>query len=80
MEFPNLLKKTKNAMCLVICNFIACVWYNRDGMEYIEEIVISRTLKKKRFIMNLLKDKAKDILCKKYCEISREKLNSFKYI
>ena len=80
LEFPNLPKKTKNAMCLVICNFIACVWYNRDDIECIEEIVISRTLKEKRFIMNLLKDKAKDILCKKYCEISREKLNSFKYI
>ena len=67
-------------MCIIICNFIACIWYNRDDIEYIEEIVISRVLKEKVFIMNLLKDKAKDVLCKRYCDINREKLNSFRQI
>ena len=66
-------------MCLIICNFIATIWYNRENIDSIEEIIISRTLKEKEFIMSILKEKARDVLCKRYCEINRIKLNSFKY-
>ena len=79
LEFPNLPKKIRSTLCLIICNFIATIWYNRENIDSIEEIIISRTLKEKEFIMSILKEKARDVLCKRYCEINRIKLNSFKY-
>ena len=30
LEFPNVSKKIRNTMCIIICNFIASVWYSRD--------------------------------------------------
>ena len=77
LELPNIQRKVKNVMCIIICNFIACIWYNRENLEFIKEKVVAKIWKEKKFVMVLLKDKSKDILCKRYCEIDIEKLNSF---
>ena len=78
LELPRVQRRTKNVLCIIICNFITCIWNNRDNLDFIEDKIIIKVWNERNFLMKLLKGKEKEILCKRYCEVSFEKLNSLR--
>ena len=76
LELPNVQRKAKNAMKLVVCSYVSCIWKNRENLEFIEEKFRAGVYSEKKFIMVMLKGKAKDLLCKKYCEIDLDILSN----
>ena len=78
LELPNIQKKKKNAMKIVICNFITCIWNNRENLEFIEEKFKAKIYNEKEFIKVMLKEKTKEIFCKKYYEMEKGNLNSMR--
>ena len=76
LELPNVQRKAKNAMKLVVCSYVSCIWKNRENLEFIEEKFRAGVYSEKKFIIVMLKGKAKDLLCKKYCEIDLDILSN----
>ena len=78
LEIPNIQKKNRNSIMIIIANFITCTWFNRETPEFMEEKIISKVIREKEFLLTLLKEKANRILSKKYCDLTWTVLESFR--
>ena len=75
LDFPKVSKDIQNTLCIIICSYIYCVWYNRDKQEI--EIVRFKTklIKVQKSHMLIYKDKAKDLFTENYCYMRLNVLN-----
>ena len=70
LDLPKVNVKVKNTLCIVICNYITNVWFNRDKNEYLLENLKAKIIRDQKIKIMILKDKAKNVFTENYCNIN----------
>ena len=48
LDFPCVSKRMVNTLSVIVCNYLACIWFNRENMEFIEKKAQSKGYKGKK--------------------------------
>ena len=64
-----------NTLTVIMCCYISCIWLNRDNLEFIDKKLKAKIIRERNFLKYLLKEKAKNIFCDKFCDIRLEQMN-----
>ena len=75
LDIPKIDKRNRNSLCIIITSYISTVWFNRNDLAYIQNIVRAKIIKGQRFHMKLLGNKAKKIFSDNYCNMDIRILN-----
>ena len=67
LDLPKVNKKVKNTLCIIMCSFISCTWYNRNSIDILESILKAKIIRDQKLNMKILQDQAKDIFTSNYC-------------
>ena len=77
LDIPKIEKRNMNSLCIIVSCYITSVWYNRENMEFIKNIVKACLIKEQRFHKRLIGGKAKKVFSENYCNLDMRILNSF---
>ena len=75
LDFPFINRKMVNTLSVVVCNYISCIWLNRDDLEYIDKKLKAKIIKERNLIKYILKEKARQKFCDRYCDIGFREMN-----
>ena len=77
LEFPKVTKDIQNTLCVIICSYISCVWYNREESHLEIYRLKAKIIKVQRDHMVIYKDRAKILFTENYCDMNRDILQRF---
>ena len=66
LELPKIDIRSKNTLCIIICSFIACVWFERNNLEQLIYTLKAKIIKDQKLNLMILKQKAKKIFSENY--------------
>ena len=78
LELPKIDNRSKNTLCIIICTFIACVWFERNNLEQLIYILKAKIIKDQKLNLMILKQKAKKIFSENYCNPNIEFIHSLR--
>ena len=67
-DIPKVNIRNKNTLCIILSNYIACVWFNRNNLENIIYVFRARLIKEQKLNIRILGKKANKIFSNNYCE------------
>ena len=76
LDFPYVNRKMVNTLSVIICNYLACIWFNRENMDYIDKILKAKIVRERNFLRYLLREKFEQIFCGRYCDIELNQMNN----
>ena len=75
LDIPKVDKRNVHSLCIIISCYISAVWFHRNNMEYIKNVVKAKLISEQRFHMKLLGIKAQKIFSDNYCYLDMHILN-----
>ena len=75
LDFPKVTKATQNTLCIIICSYISCVWYNREEADLSVIKFKAKLIQGQKSHMLIYKDKTKFMFTKNYCKMRLDILN-----
>ena len=64
LNFLCVNKRMVNTLSVIVCNYLACIWFNRENMEFIEKKKIrAKVIKERNFIRYTLKENLNKFFC-----------------
>ena len=75
LDFPYINRKMVNTLSVIICNYIACIWLNRDDLEYIDKKLKAKIIRERSFLSYIHRDKFKQVFCSRYCDLKFNQMN-----
>ena len=76
LELPKIDIRSKNTLCIIICSFIACVWFERNNLEQLIYTLKAKIIKDQKLNLMILKQKAKKIFSENYINSNIEFIHS----
>ena len=76
LDFPYINRKMVNTLSIIICNYLACIWFNRENMDFLEKKLKAKILKERNFLRYILGEKFKQTFCNRYNEIDFNQMNN----
>ena len=76
LDFPKVNKAIQNTLCIIICSYISCVWYNREETQLEVCRFKAKIIKVQKAHMMMYKEKAKVLFSENYCNMRVEILNN----
>ena len=68
LELPKVNIRNRNTLCLLICSYVACVWYNRGKLDQLTYILKAKIIRDQKLNLLILEQKAKRIFSENYCK------------
>ena len=75
LDIPKINKRNVNSLSIIISCYISAVWFHRNDMDYIKNVVKAILIREQRFHMKLLGGKAKKVFSDNYCCLDMDILN-----
>lgn len=75
LDFPKVNRAIQNTLCIIICSYISCVWYNREEPDFSVFRFKAKIRKVQKSHMLINKDKANFMFTENYCNIRSDILN-----
>ena len=75
LDIPKINKGNMNSLNMIITCYITSVWYNREDLAYLKNIVKAKLIKEQRFHMRILGEKATKVFSENYCNIDMRVIN-----
>ena len=69
LDFPYINRKILNTLSFVICNYLSCIWLNRDNLDYIDKKLKAKIIRERCFLKCLLKENFRKVFCTRYCDV-----------
>ena len=67
-DLPKVNINIKNTLCIILSNYIGCIWFNRDNLENIIHVFRARIIKDQKLNMKILGEKANKVFSSNYCK------------
>ena len=67
-DLPKVNINIKNTLCIILSNYIGCIWFNRDNLENIIHVFRARIIKDQKLNMKILGEKADKVFSSNYCK------------
>ena len=77
LNIPKIEIRNRNSLCIIITCYITTVWYHREDLTYIIQIVKANIVKGQRFHMTILSEKAEKVFSRNYCQLDMRIVNGF---
>ena len=69
LDIPKFHKKNVNSLCVLVANYVSCVWFNRDKLDTIIHCFKAKVIKDQCNNMRILGTKACKIFSDNYCKM-----------
>ena len=70
-DFPKISKKVNNTLSIIISEYIATIWFNRESPDNLDYKFKARIKNLQFTHMNMLNNKGKSLLTPNYCDMNR---------
>ena len=67
-DIPKVNMEIRNTLCIIVSNYIACIWFNRNNMENITHVFKARIIKDQKLNIKILGEKANKVFSSNYCK------------
>ena len=71
-DFPNIENRNKNTLCIIISNYIACTWYNRENLVMLTNKLKAKMIFDQKIKLEILGNKANKVFSENYCKAKIE--------